>query len=559
MAVVQISRIQHRRGLEQDFPQLAAAEFGWSIDTRRLFIGNGLPSEGSPAEGTTEILTVYTDLLGLLKTYSYKGVAGGTTVITGASVMAPVTRTLQVKLDEHVSVRDFGAQGDGISDDTEAIQRALTNLWPTESFAQAYSQHRTLYFPAGVYIISGDVIKIPPFTKLVGDGNFSTRIKQIDAAQAAVFRFSDSYYQTETFFGIPDPIFNSPPETSNYYISDMVLERTSAHDCVIIDGGANIVFDRCHFVSKAASPVRNGTPLTDTGSACVRIIGKTYLSLYAVKNTVFNNCTFRNASVGLKIDGQAFGTSVIGCYFTNLHRAVTMGENSGGRDIPSTTLYPRSVSLTGNYFDVIADRAVQSYADSGVVMSSGNLYEHVGYDGYKFEDLQVTICPVLEFASHGCSSANDSYIRSLDERYSNPVIEDNGFQANYVDAFDGFQLGRLYQSAGVFATLNDAATTANVMTNSLGINVYVQSPATVSYVCERNGVNRTGYMRVNWTGTDIFWDEEYSESADIGVQFSATVGNEDAPVVLYYTSTATGFVANLRYDIRFHTANNAPL
>jgi hypothetical protein len=31
MAVVQISRIQHRRGLQQDLPNLSSAELGWSV------------------------------------------------------------------------------------------------------------------------------------------------------------------------------------------------------------------------------------------------------------------------------------------------------------------------------------------------------------------------------------------------------------------------------------------------------------------------------------------------------------------------------------------------
>ena len=57
MAVVQISRIQHRRGLFADVPQLAAGELGWALDEQRLFIGNGPVSEGAPAVGNTEILT----------------------------------------------------------------------------------------------------------------------------------------------------------------------------------------------------------------------------------------------------------------------------------------------------------------------------------------------------------------------------------------------------------------------------------------------------------------------------------------------------------------------
>lgn len=57
MAIVQISRIQHRRGLQQDLPQLASGELGWSVDQRRLFIGNGTIEEGAPEIGRTEILT----------------------------------------------------------------------------------------------------------------------------------------------------------------------------------------------------------------------------------------------------------------------------------------------------------------------------------------------------------------------------------------------------------------------------------------------------------------------------------------------------------------------
>ncbi len=59
MAVIQISRIQHRRGLESDLPNLASAELGWSVDTRKLYIGNGTIEEGAPSLGRTEILTQY--------------------------------------------------------------------------------------------------------------------------------------------------------------------------------------------------------------------------------------------------------------------------------------------------------------------------------------------------------------------------------------------------------------------------------------------------------------------------------------------------------------------
>lgn len=59
MAVIQISKIQVRRGLQENLPSLSPGEFGWSVDQRRLYIGNGTLAEGSPATGVTEVLTEF--------------------------------------------------------------------------------------------------------------------------------------------------------------------------------------------------------------------------------------------------------------------------------------------------------------------------------------------------------------------------------------------------------------------------------------------------------------------------------------------------------------------
>jgi len=62
MAVIQISKIQVRRGLQENLPQLGSGEMGWSIDERRLYIGNGTLAEGTPEIGNTEILTIYSPI-----------------------------------------------------------------------------------------------------------------------------------------------------------------------------------------------------------------------------------------------------------------------------------------------------------------------------------------------------------------------------------------------------------------------------------------------------------------------------------------------------------------
>lgn len=77
MAIVQISQIKHRHGVQTDLPQLATAELGWSVDTRKLYIGNGTLSEGAPEIGNTEILTEYSNLPGV-SVYTQALSSGGT-------------------------------------------------------------------------------------------------------------------------------------------------------------------------------------------------------------------------------------------------------------------------------------------------------------------------------------------------------------------------------------------------------------------------------------------------------------------------------------------------
>jgi hypothetical protein len=95
-----------------------------------------------------------------------------------------VSRVIRDKLDEFVSVKDFGALGDGVTDDTAAIQAALdAGLGPVK-------------FPVGIYCVSDEIV-IPDGGGIIGanafwktrtgytyDGGSYTVIKYIGAGGA---------------------------------------------------------------------------------------------------------------------------------------------------------------------------------------------------------------------------------------------------------------------------------------------------------------------------------------------------------------------------------------
>ena len=73
--------------------------------------------------------------------------------------LGAVERTVQDKLQDVVSVKDFGAVGDGVTDDTAAIQAAITG-----------SSSKTLFFPPGQYKITS-TLNLLDNTQYLGSQN----------------------------------------------------------------------------------------------------------------------------------------------------------------------------------------------------------------------------------------------------------------------------------------------------------------------------------------------------------------------------------------------------
>jgi hypothetical protein len=118
-----------------------------------------------PLSSSIEIMTNETGVIN----------AGNATAISyTASLPGATTQTVQTKLEQYVSVKDFGAVGDGIADDTAAIQAAMATGKPIyfPKPADAYTTSETIRFTSPAFLF----------------GDPETRIK-LTAADVAVVEF----------------------------------------------------------------------------------------------------------------------------------------------------------------------------------------------------------------------------------------------------------------------------------------------------------------------------------------------------------------------------------
>jgi polygalacturonase len=300
MAIVQISKIQIRRGLNQDLPQLDAAEMGWSSDTQQLYIGNGLSTapDYAPSQGVTEILTTHSNLLELIGLYTFQGSWGGYTVQTGISTASPITRTLQSKLDDVTDIRDFGAVGDGVTDSTGAINRAIQQIYSSVYLNITSATRRKINFPAGTYIVSGTIL-VPPYATFIGDGIESTIIKA-SSGTFPVFKTVDDQYNGT---GVTKP-------------RDVLI-----HDMTVSTGvtAVNVLSPVMQIDSCVGAKIENVRFSSNIGASSNLVYISDTIGL--TRNIVFENCTFINGGSGVNAVPTAYGVSSIkinNSYFENL-------------------------------------------------------------------------------------------------------------------------------------------------------------------------------------------------------------------------------------------------
>jgi hypothetical protein len=300
-------------------------------------------SVAPPLSSSIEVMTNETGIIN----------AGNATAISyTASFPGATLQTVQTKLEQYVSVKDFGAVGDGVTDDTSEIQAAI----------DAAPEGGAIYFPNGTYAISAALIVDKAIT-LYGDGPG----KWYDSLGGSIIKQTD----------ITENVFTLRASLAQYAFGQYGLNNVNFRDLAITGPSS---------ASRCARGI--GCDTTVNGGD------------YHIRECTFTNIQVRFCQTGIELVGI--------CYLNDFYGGVISQCDTG------FALYRGAASdrggqtrFFGTTIDLITDACVQWNTDtnSGDLSMFGCTLADAAYGIVSNEEAQLTIS--------GCSFENNTKTGSL--------------------------------------------------------------------------------------------------------------------------------------------------
>jgi hypothetical protein len=353
------------------------------------------------------------------------GVAGGVGSFI-ADGPGAVLRTFQDKMRDYTNVRDYGAKGDGVTDDTAAIQLALDAIHLKDITG---SLGGVLYFPAGNFLFTS--LNTYRAIKFVGAGKRVTELKSTLTSGTAVVLSDAMEFEGLQFMhgaSVGGAMFSLQAgyETSfrdcwvqDYYkwlVSsgttklDNVNAFNGAFNAVRIDSG-------CRLVDVQAGKLLAHNVRSNQSSAFTGKLPYPAISVKAATEVKFTgNCLLTNCLSGLLLAPQS-GDTIFDCETDGL--LLSANSSDGLSVVTASGGTIRKITLVGGSFDtnlgnglsITGAGTVRSLILSGVRVNGNTLYGAVLAGAIQQVDINANFeANIAGALSDTCTSSNKSIL-----------------------------------------------------------------------------------------------------------------------------------------------------
>jgi hypothetical protein len=348
-------------------------------------------------------------------------------------------RTVQSKLRDSISVKDFGASGNGLIDDTDAIKRAIA------ASAQG-AGGKVVFFPAGTYLVGSSRIDLLSGTAFIGE-------------PGAELRFSEN--------PVFEPIFAMAK--TNVSVDGLTINANNANSAVLAIGFrscTNVIVSNCRFINftRFGLVINGGTNITITNNWIEKQIAE--LS----QNQAILASTSAGPIVDMVIDGNTCIRSAIdiSCSRSRVTNNFIAGWSFGAGitteqdPLCSNNVIANNVISNGVGIDVNGYRVggIENWGPNSVI--SGNIcYENEGAG--------------IDQGGQNCILVGNVFfnnkVHGISARYGTAVYNCNGsiFVSNRCFNTDGLTGPQLYGYAEQSALVSGVVVSNNNFSgNSLG-------------------------------------------------------------------------------------------
>ena len=248
------------------------------------------------------------------------------------------------------SVKDYGAMGDGLTDDTAAIQAALAD-GRSNTTASYYGAPKGLYFPAGTYLVSNSLVWNGCCVTLQGDGSSTSVIRL--APSAAGFGTAAT----------PQAVLVTPAGNTSF--------RQNIWDLGISVGPGNPGAVAIDYVSNNTGSIRDVNITSEDGAGVAGIaLTRHYPGPLLIKNVAVTGFQY-----GLKSAAYEYGPTLEGITLANQSVAgiYNQQQTMSVRNLASTNQVPAIINNGGMV--LVLDAKLTGGAPTGpAVANFGSLY-----------------------------------------------------------------------------------------------------------------------------------------------------------------------------------------